>query len=172
MYLGHITITTCLHQLFKKQIPDFSYIYFLAGALFPDIMDKIFALFFGLTSRSIFHSLIVILIMSSLLLVVLSGHRKSTCAFTAGVMLHLLQDIPIDVGIVFWPFAGPLQYEELPDYVIRFHQYYIERHYPILWMIEMTSLPWFFAILINQRKSISCFFKKIFSVCNKKQKTT
>lgn len=152
MYLGHITTTICIYQGLQSVRAKFSYIPFLFGALFPDLIDKSLASMTDLPGRSVFHSAVILTFLFLVAKITLSQKRKLTYAFFAGTLLHIIQDIPIELANVLWPFYGPLGPKGTASLLEKLWRYYVEIRHPISWTIEMIALPWFIIILCKIRK--------------------
>lgn len=154
MYCGHIITTTCLHQGMERFNITLSYPIFLFGALFPDLIDKSLAFAACLPSRSVCHSVVVLTAFFLALICALPKKRTAIYTFFAGTILHLIQDIPIEINTFLWPFHGPFKHAYAPDFLERLWQYYVELNKPIPWTIEMICLPWFMVILINHKRKL------------------
>jgi hypothetical protein len=161
MYLGHVIVTTCVHQGLKRVKLTLAYLPFLLGALFPDLIDKTFALVIDIPGRSVCHSVVVLTALSLVATIALPKKRKLTYAFVAGTMLHLIQDIPIEPNSLFWPLCGPLEHKDTASFLARLWLFYVEIHKPIPWAIEMMSLPWFIVILRNYGKKPVGYYQRI-----------
>jgi len=154
MYLGHVIVTTCVHQGLKSVKLRLAYLPFLLGALFPDLIDKTLALVTDLPGQSVCHSVVVLTTLSLVATIALPKNRKLTYTFTAGTMLHLIQDIPMEPNILFWPLCGPLEHKDTANFFVRLWRFYVEIDKPIPWAIEMMSLPWFIVILRDYGKKL------------------
>jgi hypothetical protein len=154
MILGHVTTTTCLHQGLKNIGVNLPYLPFLLGALFPDLIDKPLALMTDLPGRFSGHSIPVLTVVFIVLRIVLHEKRELAYAFFAGTLLHLVQDIPIDVNTALWPLWGPVEYTQSAGLFVNVRRFYMDINMPIQWTIEMISFPWCLAIFMNCRKSL------------------
>jgi hypothetical protein len=150
--IGHVIVTTCVHQGLKGVKPTLAYLPFLVGALFPDLIDKTLAIVTDLPGRSVSHSVVVLTTLSLAATIALPKRRNLTHAFVAGTMLHLIQDIPIQPTTLFWPLCGPLEQKDTVNFLVRLWRFYVEIDKPIPWAIEIMSLPWFMVILRNHWK--------------------
>lgn len=149
MTFGHIITTTCLHQALDRWNFQFPYVPFLLGTFFPDLIDKPIALLTILPDRAIFHSVFVLGILFLVLVVTLPQNRMLVYTFSAGTLLHLIQDIPVKPEYILWPFGGPLETLEFPLLSEGLWTYYIGISRPVPWTIEMICLPWFIIIFIS-----------------------
>jgi len=154
MILGHVTTTTCLHQGFKNTGVSLPYLPFLLGALFPDLIDKPLALMTDLPGRFSGHSILILTMVFIVLRIVLHEKRELAYAFFAGTLLHLVQDIPIDINTALWPLWGPVEYTQSAGPFVNVRRFYVEINMPIQWTIEMISFPWCLAILMSFRKRL------------------
>ena len=154
MILGHVTTTSCLHQGLKNTGVSLPYLPFLLGALFPDLIDKPLALMTDLPGRFSGHSILILTMVFIVLRIVLHEKRELAYAFFAGTLLHLVQDIPIDINTALWPLWGPVEYTQSAGPFVNVRRFYVEINMPIQWTIEMISFPWCLAILMSFRKRL------------------
>jgi len=155
MIFGHIITTTCLYRSLENLNLRFAYAPFLFGALFPDLIDKTLALLTHIPGRAFGHSIVLLTSLYLVLAGIFSRNKKVIHAFFAGTVLHLLQDIPLGLEYLLWPFMGSLTPGNTFNVPSIMWGYYVEIVHPIAWSIELLCLPWFFIIVFTYLKRYS-----------------
>jgi len=141
MILGHFTVTYAIREPLRKKFPLFKPVVpLIIGVLLPDIIDKPAARIFGLYSRGIAHSVIILSLAFFISYRLFAKHKAIVATLFIGAYLHLLEDLP-EMGVIFWPIISSWHFQEPISLLGTFHRYYCEFYNPLLLTEELISYP-------------------------------
>lgn len=135
-------------------MPPFTLV--LAGALAPDVMDKGIALSGLIESypgRAAFHSIVVEAALFAAAWLLWPERRAAIWALFAGVILHLVQDMP-ELEVILWPFMGPWEFVPHKSLWEKIVTLYIGKNPFHAWIGEMAGAAYcagYFAVAMFRR---------------------
>ncbi len=156
MVLGHLTVTCAVQGPLKKRFPGLGFEHLGAlvlGAFLPDLIDKPLHLLFWAPTRGFGHSAVLIALVFYILVRLFPAYRTILFALTAGMALHLIEDMA-PLHVVLWPFLDTWQAEEKRDFVLFTYRYYFNLEAPLPFFLEVASYPFFLRMLLK-RKALS-----------------
>jgi len=115
----------------------------IAGSVIPDAIDKSLGLLFPSflsSGRTVFHSLILVLVIFLIIfLVIRSEKRLLSVGFACAILLHQVFDVMWTLPANwFYPLLGPFQGSMIPDYILAF--FWLEITNPAEWVFMVGSL--------------------------------
>ena len=139
MILGHFALASVAKQTYFQR----ENLLFLAGAaVFPDLLDKPASILLGVPGRGVGHSLLILLAVTLLAWIFSSKLKISPKLLFAGIVMwvsHLATDL-VNLGVLLWPFLGPLEPTPPFDFWNKIYQFYIVHSSPAEFWLEVLCI--------------------------------
>jgi len=134
MILGHFALASIAKQTcFQRE----NLLFLAAASVFPDLLDKPASMLLGVPGRGVGHSLLILLAVTLLMWILSSKLKINPKLLFAGIVMwvsHLATDL-VNLGVLFWPFLGPLEPAPPFDFWNKIYQFYIVHSSPEdLWL--------------------------------------
>ena len=139
MILGHFAAASIAKQTcFQGE----NWAFLAVASLLPDLLDKPANILLGLPGRGVGHSLVVltaVTLLAWLLSPKLKSNRNLLVAGTVMWVSHLAGDF-VQLGVLLWPFLGPLEPTPPFDFWEKVHQFDVVRASPEQFWLEVSCV--------------------------------
>ncbi len=141
----------------QTYFPRESLLFLAAASVFPDLLDKPASILLGVPGRGVGHSLLILLAVTLLTLIFSSKLKISPKFLFAGIVMwvsHLATDL-VNLGVLLWPFLGPLEPAPPFDFWNKIYQFYIVHSSPAELGLEVLCIAaalglWIRAVISRQ----------------------